>query len=197
MNGWGLHQLDINNAFLHEELNETVYMLQPPCFKDLSKPGHVYWLRKAIYGLKQAPRTWFSALKNAILHFGFKNSQTDSSLFIFQHESIICYFLVYVDDWVITSNNSDFVNSIIKQLGWKFLLKDMGSLHFFLGMEVIPTPGSIFLSQHKYICDLLSNTNTLGAKEVCSPFSTSTPLKLNDGTASFDNTKYRRIIGSL
>jgi len=73
----------------------------------------------------------------------------------------------------------------------------MGSLHFFLGMEVIPTPGGIFLSQHKYICDLLSNTNTLGAKEVCSPFSTSTPLKLNDGTASFDNTKYRRIIGSL
>jgi len=98
---------------------------------------------------------------------------------------------------VITGNNSDFVNSIIKQLGWKFSLKDMGSLHFFLGMEVIPTPGGIFLSQHKYICDLLSNTNMLGAKEVCSPFSTSTPLKLNDGTTSFDSTEYRRIIGSL
>jgi len=98
---------------------------------------------------------------------------------------------------VITGNNSDFVNSIVKQLGCKFSLKDMGSLHYFLGMEIIPTPGGLFLSQHKYIRDLLSNTNMFRAKEVCSPLSTSTPLKLNDGTASFDSTEYRIIIGSL
>jgi hypothetical protein len=69
MNGWGLRQLDINNAFLHGALSETVYMLQPPGFKDSSKPGHVCRLRKAIYDLKQAPRAWYSALKNAILQF--------------------------------------------------------------------------------------------------------------------------------
>jgi hypothetical protein len=102
-----------------------------------------------------------------------------------------------VDDLVITGNNSDFVNSIVKQLGWKFSLKDMESLHYFLGVEVIPTLGGIFLSRHKYVRDLLSNTNMLGAKEVCSPLSNSTPLKLNDGTASFDSTKYRRVISSL
>jgi hypothetical protein len=102
-----------------------------------------------------------------------------------------------VDDLVITGNNSNFVNSIVKQLGCKFSLKDMGSLHYFLGMEIIPTPGGLFLSQHKYIRDLLSNTNMLGAKEVCSPLSTSTPLKLNDDIASFDSIEYRRIIGSL
>ena len=197
MNGWDINQLDINNAFFYGALNETVYMLQPPGFKDSNKPGHVCQLRKAIYGLKQAPRAWYSALKNAILHFGFKNSHADSSLFIFQHESIVCYFLVYMDDLVITGNNSDFVNSIVKQLGCKFSLKDMGSLHYFLGMEVIPIPRGLFLSQHKYIRDLLSNTNMLGAKEVCSPLSTSTPLKLNDDTTSFDSIEYRRIIGSL
>jgi len=98
---------------------------------------------------------------------------------------------------VITGNNLEFMNSIVKQHGWKFSLKDMGSLHYFLGVEVIPTLGGIFLSRHKYVRDLLSNTNMLGAKEVRSPLSTSTPLKLNDSTASFDSTKYRRVICSL
>uniref|UniRef100_A0A2N9G8T7 Reverse transcriptase Ty1/copia-type domain-containing protein n=1 Tax=Fagus sylvatica TaxID=28930 RepID=A0A2N9G8T7_FAGSY len=77
MNGWGLRQMDINNAFLHGELSETVYMLQPPGFKDLTKPDHVCQLRKAIYGLKQAPRAWYSALKNALLQFGFKTSKAE------------------------------------------------------------------------------------------------------------------------
>ena len=189
--------MDINNAFLHGELSETVCMLQPPGFKDLTKPDHVCQLRKAIYGLKQAPRAWYSALKNALLQFGFKTSKADSSLFIYNHESIICYFLVYVDDLVITGNNSKFVSSIVEQLGWKFSLKDMGSFHYFLGVEVLPTQDGIFLSQHKYVRDLLSNTNMLGAKEVCTPLSTSTPLKLNDGTASFDSTEYKRVLGSL
>ena len=67
MNGWDLRQLDVNNAFLHGELTETVFMAQLPGFKDLSKPHHVCRLKKAIYGLKQAPRAWYTALKTAIL----------------------------------------------------------------------------------------------------------------------------------
>uniref|UniRef100_A0A2N9HT29 Reverse transcriptase Ty1/copia-type domain-containing protein n=1 Tax=Fagus sylvatica TaxID=28930 RepID=A0A2N9HT29_FAGSY len=148
MNGWSLRQMDINNAFLNGELTETVFMEQPPGFKDLSKPNHVCRLKKAIYGLKQAPRAWYTALKNAILQLGFSNSKADSSLFIYSQGSTLCYFLVYVDDLVITRNNSLFVASIIKQLGDMFSLKDMGPLHFFLGIEVIPTQAGLFLSQH-------------------------------------------------
>jgi hypothetical protein len=197
MNGWELRQMDVNNAFLHGELTETVYMMQPPGFKDLSKPTHVCRLRKAIYGLKQAPRAWYTALKNAILQLGFHNSKADSSLFIYSQGSIISYFLVYVDDLVITGNNSTFVASIIKQLGAKFSLKDMGLLHFFLGIEVVPTQAGLFLSQHKYVGVLLSNTNMSAAKDVSTPFSTSQSLKLVDGTAPVDSSDFRRIIGSL
>ena len=189
--------MDINNAFLHGKLDEIVYMQQPPGFKDDSKPNHVCRLRKAIYGLKQAPRAWYLALKNALLKTGFLNSLADSSLFIYIHGSIICYLLVYVDDLVLTGNDVNFVNYIVNYLGSQFSLKDMGQLHFFLGVEVLPTKHGIFLSQHQYINDLLTTTNMLGAKLVSTPLSTSTPLKLIDGTTTFDRTTYRQVLGSL
>uniref|UniRef100_A0A2N9FBJ6 Reverse transcriptase Ty1/copia-type domain-containing protein n=1 Tax=Fagus sylvatica TaxID=28930 RepID=A0A2N9FBJ6_FAGSY len=197
MNGWSLRQMDVNNAFLNGELTETVFMEQPPGFKDLSKPNHVCRLKKAIYGLKQAPRAWYTALKNAILQLGFSNSKADSSLFIYSQGSTLCYFLVYVDDLVITGNNSLFVTSIIKRLGDMFSLKDMGSLHFFLGVEVIPTPAGLFLSQHKYIRELLAKTSMSGAKDVSTPLSTTQSLQLIDGTAAVDSSEFRRILGSL
>jgi hypothetical protein len=71
MNGWPLRQMDVNNAFLHSMLSETVYMMQPSGFKDFSKPDYVCRLRKAIYGLKRAPRAWYSALRSSLLQIGF------------------------------------------------------------------------------------------------------------------------------
>ena len=172
MKGWDLRQMDVNNAFLNGALTETVFMAQPPGFKDLSKPIHVCRLKKAIYGLKQAPWAWYTALKNVILQLGFHSSKADSSLFIYSQGSNLCYFLVYVDDLAITGNNSILVPNIIKLLGDMFSLKDMGSLHFFLGIEVIPTRAGLFLSRHKYVRDLLANTSMSGAKDVSTPLST-------------------------
>ena len=181
--------MDVNNSFLHGALYEIVYMIRPPVFKNQSKPNHVFKLKKAIYGLKQASRAWYTTLKNVLLELGFDNSRADSSLFIYRKNSIICYFLVYVDDIVITRNNKNFVASIIKKLGDHFSLKDMG-LHFFLGVEVVPTQAGLFLSQHKYIRELLSNTNMSGAKDVSTPLSTTQSLKLLDDTTNVDNIEF-------
>lgn len=98
---------------------------------------------------------------------------------------------------MITGNDSPFVCSIVQQLSSMFFLKDMGQLHYFLGVEVFPTSQGLFLSQHQYIRNLLSKTNMSGAKDVSTPLSTSTSLKLVDGTATFDSTEFRRVIGSL
>lgn len=123
VNGWKLRQLDISNAFLHGSLLEIVYMVKSPVFKDPYKLHHVCWLRKIIYGLKQAPRAWYNTLKNALLQLSFDNFKVDSSLFIYKKESLTCCFLFYVDEIVITRNNSHFMASIINKLGARFSLK--------------------------------------------------------------------------
>lgn len=81
--GWSLRQLDFNNAFLNGTLDEDVYMQQPPGYIDQSRPTHICKLQKAIYGLKQAPRAWNTTLKSVLPSWGFINSRSDSSLFIF------------------------------------------------------------------------------------------------------------------
>jgi len=189
--------MDVNNAFLNGALIETVFMVQPSGFRDLSKPNHVCRLNKAIYGLKQAHGTWYTTLRTAILQMVFHTSKADSSLFIYSNESNLCYLLVYVNDLFITGNNPTLVTTFIQQLGDMFSLKDMGPLHFFLGVEVITTKASLFLTQHNYVRELLANSNMSGAKDISTSLSTSQSLQLVDGTATVDNTKFRRIMGSL
>jgi hypothetical protein len=103
---------------------------------------------------------------------------------------------VYVDDIIITRSVSIFVADTINKLSHTFSVKDMGHLHFFLGIEAIPTAKGLFLSQHKYIRDLLSKTSMDMAKDIHTPMSTSTPLILTDGSAPADSTEYRRVIGA-
>lgn len=116
---------------------------------------------------------------------------------MFHNGSTLVYCLVYVDDLIIIGNNLTFVASIIYQLGQKFSINDLGSLHLFLCVEIIPILYGLFLSQHKYICDLLAKTSMDGAKDVTTPLSTSIPLKLANNSSSIDSTKYRRVIGAL
>lgn len=90
---WPLRQLDVQNAFLHGNLTETVYLQQPPGFVDPTKPNHVCVLLKSLYGLKQAPRAWFQRLSTALHALGFQGSKTDPSLFIYSSKGVLLYML--------------------------------------------------------------------------------------------------------
>ena len=195
--GWPINQLDVNNAFLHGHLDEEVFMSQPPGFIDPSRPHHVCRLQKSLYGLKQAPRAWFTELKNFILSQGFVNCHSDSSLFVYTNKSIHVYFLVYVDDLLITSNSMTLIRHVITDLSHKFSIKDLGPLNFFLGVEVIPTSNGLFLSQQKYIRDLLARFNMESIKETTTPLSSTTHLILNDGSSPVDASRYRSLIGGM
>lgn len=165
-------------------------MKQPVGFVDKEKPDFVCKLRKAIYGLKQAPKAWYTELSSFLLAYGFTNSVSDASLFIFCSKDVIIFFFVYVDDLVITGNNNEVIKDFLEQLSNRFSLKDLGNLNYFLGVEVITTMTGLFLNQQKYIHDMLKKFNMTNAKEMMTPMSSSLQLKLLDGSAKAGETEY-------
>lgn len=195
--GWQLRQVDINNAFLHGVLTEEVFMTQPPGISSCN-PHQVCKLRKALYGLKQAPRAWFERLSTFLCSFGFVHANADSSLLVYHHDKCFCYVLIYVDDIVITGSSSTFVEQLIQSLNKCFSLKDLGILSYFLGVEVSTLPsGGMFLSQKKYVSDLLYKTNMLQANPISTPMMSGSILSAFHGEKFADLKLYRSTIGAL
>ena len=194
---WPLRQVDFNNAFLNGMLEEEVYMTQPPGFVDSAHPDFVCRLNKAIYGLKQAPRAWFSELKTYLISNGFVMAQSDNSLFMYHGSHFSIYLLIYVDDLIITGSNIDAINKFILQLGQRFSLKDLGDLDYFLGVEAHRTTTGLFLTQQKYVLDVLERAQMMNANSVCTPLSSSHNLQQGDIPSLTDASKYRALLGSL
>ncbi|CAH9116094.1 unnamed protein product [Cuscuta europaea] len=194
---WPIRQLDVNNAFLHGTLEEEVYMVQPPGFEDPAHPTHLCRLKKALYGLKQAPRAWYLALSRFLLSMGFRRSQTDHSLFVYNHAGVLIYFLVYVDDIVLTGSSDTVLARFISQLTKEFSVKDLGPLHHFLGIEVVPHPTGLLLSQRQYILTILKNHGMLGIKPAVTPMRAGNPGSSTSAAAFSDITGYRRALGML
>ncbi|KAK9178380.1 hypothetical protein WN943_027570 [Citrus x changshan-huyou] len=193
---WELHQMDVNNAFLHGDLDEEVYMQLPPGFSTTSS-GKVCRLRKSLYGLSQAPRNWFAKLAGALKSFGFVQSYADYSLFTFERHDISIHVLIYVDDLIIAGNNTTAISTFKAYLSCCFHMKDLGVLKYFLGIEISRGPTSMFLSQRKYTLDILAETGLLGAKPTRYPIDQNHRLALDDGPMYSDLVQYRKLIGRL
>jgi Reverse transcriptase (RNA-dependent DNA polymerase) len=156
---WPIRQLDVNNIFLHGELHEIIHMSQPSDFEDPQHPTHICRLHKALYGLRQSPRAWYNKLRDTLFELGFSTSTSDPLLFIYRKGSTIIYLLVYVDDIVVTGNNSAFIQAIVQLLDNHFTIKDLGQFNYFLGIEVLSHGKSLLLNQSKYIYSILDRAN--------------------------------------
>ncbi|KAM1059197.1 hypothetical protein ACFX2B_023753 [Malus domestica] len=191
---WSLHQLDVNNAFLHGDLHEEIYMSPPP---GLRRQGEnlVCRLHKSLYGLKQASRQWFAKFTSAILSAGFQQSKADYSLFTRKSGNSFTALLIYVDDIVITGNDVSAINALKSFLRDHFRIKDLGDLKYFLGIEVSRSQRGIYISQRKYALEILKDYGFLGARPIAFPMD---DTKLSDkGELLKDPEKYRRLIGRL
>ena len=150
---WSIHQLDVNNAFLQGNLSETVYCAQPSGFEDSTRPDYVCRLNRSLYGLKQAPCAWYSRFASHLLQLGFVEAKTDASLFVLHHGKDMAYLLLYVDDIILTASSDALLRRLTDALQQEFSMKDLGSLHHFLGMEVQRSSNELFLSQRQYMID--------------------------------------------
>jgi hypothetical protein len=171
-------------------------MQQPLGFVNNALPTHVYRFHKSLYGLKQAPRAWYMRLSDFLLTIGFRASKVDTSLFILNGAPDICYLLVYVDDILITGNNSELIHRLITLLSSDFKLRDLSHARYFLGIEVAPTSMCLMLSQHKYVLDILNRAGMSSCKLVDTPASVS-KLNLQSTELFLDTTRFRQIVGAL
>jgi hypothetical protein len=131
-------------------LFETVFYCQPIGFTDPAHHDLVYRLHKFLYGLKQAPPAWYSRFAIFLTTLGFLEAKSDTSLFIFRHDSDTVYLLLYVDDIILTASSMELLRRTIFALQWKFAMKDLGPLHHFLGITVECRPAGLFLYQYTY-----------------------------------------------
>jgi len=194
---WYLHQLDVDNAFLHGNLDEEVYMNPPPGLQ-VPKPRQVCRLTKSLYGLKQASCQWFARLSSFLISAGFSQSQSDHSLFTKVKSDTFTVLLVYVDDVILAGNSLNEIDKIKASLHEAFRIKDLGSLKYFLGFEVARSTKGIYLCQRKYALDILSETGMLDCKPCQTPLMNNTKDLFDKAADPInDPESYRRLIGKL
>ena len=108
-----VYHMDVKSAFLNGELEEEVYVEQPPGFKDPEFADFVYFLFKALYGLKQAPRIWYATLSVFLLENGFSMGVIDTLLYK-MHKNDMILVQVYVDDIIFGSTNDQLCSRFAK-----------------------------------------------------------------------------------
>ena len=194
--GWFLHQFDVNNAFLHGDLEEEIYMRKPPGYTK-GGPSQVCKLLKSLYGLKQASRQWYSKFSSSLIDFGFIQSKADYSLFTKVTDHSFTALLVYVDNIIVTTDSMESVTQLQKFFDQKFNIKDLGALRYFLGIEVARSSKGIYICQRKYALDILTDSGTLGSKPVKLPLDQNLKLSKEAGDPLPDPSVYRRLIGRL
>lgn len=160
-------------------------------------PGQVCRLKKSLYGLKQAPCYWFAKLSEALQKSSFRQSRSNYCLFIHQALSIFLCVLVYVDDFIITGTDPTAIHNFKRHLSSYFHIKDLGSLNYFLGIEVARNSTCIHLCQRKYALDILTDAGLLGAKLVDLTMEQCHTLGKAKGPFLSSPDSYRRLIEYL
>ncbi|GJR97171.1 putative ribonuclease H-like domain-containing protein [Tanacetum coccineum] len=192
-----VYQMDVKSAFLYGKIEEEVYVCQPPGFEDPDFPDRVYKVEKALYGLHQAPKAWYETLSTYLLDNGFQRGKIDKTLFIRRDKGDILLVQVYVDDIIFGSTKKSLCTEFEKMMHKKFQMSSMGELTFFLGLQVKQKEDGIFISQDKYVTEILKKFGFTDVKTASTPMETQKLLLKDEDGEEVDVHLYRSMIGSL
>ncbi|XP_019252911.1 PREDICTED: uncharacterized protein LOC109231730 [Nicotiana attenuata] len=154
-------------------------------------------LKKSLYGLKQASRQWFSKLSEALVSRGYLSSKNDYSLFTKTSWGSLTVLAVYVDDILLAGDDTSELDALKDFLDAIFKIKDLCSVHYFLGLEIIQQPQGFLMCQHKFTSDLLEEFHCDHFTPVNTPLDHSIKLSSAMGESLSDPSIYRRIVGKL
>ena len=189
--------MDVKNALLHGNINESVYMHQPLGFCYPHHPDYVCLLKKSLYGLKQAPHAWYQHFTEFVATLGFSRSTCDHSLFIYHNGKDITCILLYVDDIIITASSDTLRQYIMSHLSCEFSMKDLGPISYFLGISVTRYSGGLFLSQHKYAEEIVERASMSSCNPVSTPVDTKAKLSGLSSNPYHNPSEYRSLAGAL
>lgn len=173
-------------AFLHGELKEEVYVVQPEGFIVEGKEDQVYKLNKALYGLKQAPRAWNHKLNQILMELKFVKCSKEPSLYRKGENEDLLIVAVYVDDLLVTRSSLRMILEFKKEVSTKFEMSDLGRLTYYLGIEVLQHENGIILSQERYVNKILEETKMDGCNAVHIPMCANLKLSKAKEEASID-----------
>jgi hypothetical protein len=151
---WKVHQMDVKTTFLNGEIKEEVYVEKPQGFKVHDMETHVCRLKKDLYGLKQEPRVWYDMIDNFLTRLGFTKSSAYPNLYFKVVDDGSVILLLYTDDLFLTGVEN-LISECKRKLAAEFEMKDLGMMHYFLGLEVWKRHDEIFLNQGKYAVEIL------------------------------------------
>lgn len=191
-----IDQLDVKTAFLNGHLQEEVIMEQPEGFVEKGQEHKVYKLNKSIYGLKQAAKCWYDKINHVLTQkMGFQKSMVEPCVFFRSQQRKITILTIYIDDILLYTSSNEEKMIVKSQLMKEFEMKDLGTVHEFLGMQICREKGKITLDQTSYINSILTRFNMTDCKPSGTPMEAGIKLKKADKKS--ENCEYRNLIGCL
>ncbi|XP_048226569.1 uncharacterized mitochondrial protein AtMg00810-like [Ricinus communis] len=195
---WPIFQMDVKSAFLHETLEEQVYVTQPPGYIKTGNENQVYKLKKGSLRFKTSPAGMVQPYRELFLKEGFHKCPYEHTLFVkIRDEGRILIVCLYVDDLIFTGNDPAMFEKFKKSMMTEFEMSDLGLMHYFLGIEIVQSADGIFVCQKKYVREILDRFQM----QDCNPASTLAEfnLKINKDHEGkkVENTLFKQIVRSL
>ncbi|GJS21231.1 putative ribonuclease H-like domain-containing protein, partial [Tanacetum coccineum] len=195
--GFIVYQMDVKSAFLYGTIDEEVYVFQPPSFEDPQIPDKVYKVEKALYGLHQVPRAWYETLSTYLIENRFRRGTIDKTLYTKKDKCDILLVQVYVYDIIFGSTKKSLYDEFEGLMHKRFQISSTGELTFFLGLKVQQKEDGIFISQDKYVAEILEKFNFATVKTASPPMEPNKALVKDEEADSVDVHLYKSMIGSL